>query len=176
MVSRTRPTKVNSAPVAEIIVQAPLGHVQPPSRVAPGKEYLGTGWKEAGPGQKQVGGGRECGRAGQKCGRPGRECWRAGRQYLRPGKFVEAREKISRIAVNTSITLANWYLHRDKKVVSGVLQVFLRGLSTTIRKHSPDAPQVSLTSSLPRHNEKSLRNWNWEDIARGNSKIFRSPA
>jgi hypothetical protein len=34
-----------------------------------------------------------------------------------------------------------WYLHRDPKVVSGVMRVFLRALSTTIRKHSPDAPR-----------------------------------
>ena len=34
-----------------------------------------------------------------------------------------------------------WFLHRDPKVVSGVLRVFLRGLSTAIRKHSPDAPR-----------------------------------
>ena len=37
--------------------------------------------------------------------------------------------------------LLRWYLHRDPKVVTGVLRVFLRALSTTMRKYSPDAPR-----------------------------------
>ena len=32
-----------------------------------------------------------------------------------------------------------WYLHRDRKVLSGVLRIFLRALQTSVRKHSPDA-------------------------------------
>ena len=33
-----------------------------------------------------------------------------------------------------------WFLHRDPKVLGGVLRVFLRALRTTMRKHSPQAP------------------------------------
>jgi hypothetical protein len=36
-----------------------------------------------------------------------------------------------------------WVLHHDRKMVSGVLRVFLRALRTTLCKHSPDAPKGS---------------------------------
>ena len=41
-----------------------------------------------------------------------------------------------------------WYLHRDPKVVSGVLHVFLRGLSTTIRNCSPGAPREAKMAAV----------------------------
>jgi hypothetical protein len=41
-----------------------------------------------------------------------------------------------------------WYLHRDPKVVSGVMRVFLRGLSTTVRKCSPGAPREAKCAAV----------------------------
>jgi len=61
--------------------------------------------------------------------------------------YVMPRVPVRQVVLSVPKRL-RWYLHRDPKVVTGVLHVFLRALSTTIRKCSPNAPQGAKTGAV----------------------------
>jgi len=54
--------------------------------------------------------------------------------------YVMPRVPVRQVVLSVPRRL-RWYLHRDSNVVSGVLHVFLRALSTALRRNSPEAPR-----------------------------------